>query len=88
MCVRPVRESFVRLFVVSHSTSKITDEELRRGGVICKAVRWKEGSEKAIFSKKKNLKKILLPKIFSKKYFHQQYFQKINSPKIFAKYFS
>ena len=50
--------SLFRLFVVSHSTSIITDEELRRGGVICKAVRWGEWSEK-IF-----LLKIFLPIIF------------------------
>ena len=50
--------SFRPSFVVSHSTSKITDEELRRGGVICKAGRWGEWSEKNI------LLKIFLPKIF------------------------
>ena len=48
---------------MSHSTSKITDEELRRGGVICQAGRWGEWSEKNI------LLKIFLPKIFLPKIF-------------------
>ena len=61
--LRPVREFVCPSFVVSHSTSKITDEELRRGGVICQAGRWGEWSEKNI------LLKIFLPKIFLPKIF-------------------
>ena len=53
---------------MSHSTSKITDEELRRGGVICKAGRWGEWSEKNILLKI-FLPKIFLPKIFVPKIF-------------------
>ena len=61
MCVRPVHKLVRPSFVVSHSISKITDEELRRG-VVCRAVRWGKG-KKNIFMPKKNCLKY-----FSKKY--------------------
>ena len=62
----------LREFVVSHSTSKITDEELRRG-VVCRIVRWGKGKKK-IF-----LLKIFMPKIFLLKIF----LTKIFTPKVF-----
>jgi len=60
-------------FVSSHSTSKITDEELRRGRGCLQGSQMEEGKKK-IF-----LPKILLPKIFLPKIFPQ----KIFPPKIF-----
>ena len=57
---------------MSHSTSKITDEELRRG-VVCRIVRWGKGKKKIfllkIFMPKIFLLKIFLPKIFTPKIF-------------------
>ena len=60
-------------FRLSHSTSKITDEELRRGVVCSRAVRWGKGKKK-IF-----LLKIFMPKIFLLKIF----LTKIFTPKVF-----
>ena len=62
----------LREFVVSHSTSKITDEELRRG-VVCRIVRWGKGKKKIfllkIFTPKIFLPELLSPKPFSLKTF-------------------
>ena len=77
--VRSVSPSFVS-FVVSHSTSKITDKELRRGGVIYKAVRWGEGSEKNIFAEN-----IFDENIFAKNVFTKYFVQNIFAKKIFTK---
>ena len=61
--MRPVRD-FVRLFRLSHSTSKITDEKLRRGGGCLKGSQIWEGSEKNIYAEN-----IFAKNIFAKKYF-------------------
>ena len=81
--MRPVRD-FVCLFRLSHSTSKIADEKLRRGGVICKAVRWREGSEKNISAKNIFVKNIFTKNIFVK----NNCLQKIFPSKIFLLFFS
>ena len=76
-CVRSV-SSFVS-FVVSHSTSKITDKELRRGRVFYKAVRWGEGSEKNIFAEN-----IFGENIFAENIFGENIFAKYFCPKYFC----